>query len=118
MERTNVSTKLSKNAARINIKKPLTIEKNGEKRTFDSFTAALNSPLYNLAIVAHEIANQEARYCNFEYLGYMIFHKEFSIDKKSVGQGESAAKIYIIQDRYTGKKLNIAIRSCAVPAGF
>ena len=118
MESMNVTTELSKNAVRINIKRKLTIERNGESRKFDSFNSVFNTPIYNLAIVAQEIANQEAKYCTFEYIGYMIFYPEYNITKKSIGQGIEASKIYKIQDRYTGKKLNIAIRSCAIPAGF
>ena len=114
----NVSTELGTNGVKIKINRDFNIEKNKETRRFNSFKAAFNSPVYNLAVVALDIANQEAKFCNFEYLGYMIFHKEFNIDKKPVGSGENASKIYIIQDRYTGKKLNIAIRSCAIPAGF
>lgn len=112
------ATELATKIVRINIERVFVMSKNEETRKFDLFKTAFNSPLYNLAITAIEIANQEAKYCNFEYLGYMVFYPEFNIDKKSVGQGQEASKIYIIQDRYTGKKLNIAIRSCAIPAGF
>ena len=48
----------------------------------------------------------------------MLFYPNFDIDKKSVGQGETASKIYIIGDRRTGRKLYIAVRSCAIPPGF
>jgi len=34
------------------------------------------------------------------------------------GRVTDAAKIYAIQDRNSGKKLNIAIRSCIIPPGF
>ncbi|MBM3233522.1 hypothetical protein FJZ19_00335 [Candidatus Pacearchaeota archaeon] len=118
MEGMNVSTILGTGNVQIKINRIFNTEKNQETRRFDSFKTAFNSPLYNLGIVAMDIANEEAKYCNFEYLGYMIMHKDFSIDKKPVGSGENSSKIYIINDRYTNKKLNIAIRSCAIPAGF
>lgn len=94
------------------------LEKNGETRKFERFRASFSSPLYDLAILAQEIANQEAKYCNFEYLGFMLLYPSYSIDKKSVGGQLDASKIYKIEDRRTGKKLNIAIRSCAMPAGL
>jgi hypothetical protein len=114
----NLATEVIPNAVRIKINRDFSMEKQGEVRKFESFKTALASPLYKLANVAQEIANQEAKFCHFEYQGFMIFYPEFSIDKKPVGSGKDAAKIYIIQDRDSGKKLNIAIRSCAIPPGF
>ena len=76
------------------------------------------SPLFDLANIAREIVNQEAKYCNFEYLGFMLFYPRFNIDKKAVGSAETTSKIYIIEDRATNKRLFIAIRSCAIPPGF
>ncbi len=103
---------------RIDVQKPLTLRKNEETQEFSSFPAGVSSPLYDLAVVAQEIASQETRFCDFEYVGYMVLHKEFDIEKKAVGGGEDASKIYIIGDRATGKKLYTAIRSCAIPPGF
>ncbi len=99
-------------------KKYLKLSKGNEVQEFNEFSSTLSTPLYDLAIVAQEIASQEARFCDFEYLGYMILHKEFDIDKTAVGGAETASKIYIVGDRNSGKKLNIAIRSCAIPPGF
>ena len=48
----------------------------------------------------------------------MLFYPRFDIDKKAIGQGATASKIYIIGDRKTGEKLNMAVRSCEVPPGF
>src|SRR3989339_93506 len=39
----------------------------------------------NLVIVAQEIISQEARFCHFENLGYMLFYKNFNIDKFKTG---------------------------------
>lgn len=114
----NVETKLSENIVNMEMTRKLTLSKQGETRKFESFSSSLNSPLYNLAVVAQEIASQEAKYCNFEYVGFMILYPEFNIYKKSVSEGLTASKIYLIQDRTTEKQLNMAIRSCAVPAGF
>lgn len=103
---------------KLTAKKYFKLSKGNEVQEFDEFSSSLSTPLYDLALVAQEIASQEARFCDFEYLGYMILHKEFDIDKKAVGGAETASKIYIIGDRPSGKKLYVAIRSCAIPPGF
>lgn len=114
----NITTEIAKDTVKIRVDRIFSLSKNDEKRRFEKFNAILNSPLYNLAIVGLEIANQEAKYCTFEYIGFMIFYPDFNINKKAVGSGLESSKIYTIQDRYTGKQLNIATRSCAIPAGF
>lgn len=114
----SISTEIVPHQIRININKKFEISKNQESQKYEEFKIRKISPLFDLANVAREIVNQESKYCNFEHLGYMLFYPRFDIDKKSVGQGETASKIYIIGDRASGKKLYIAIRSCAIPAGF
>ncbi len=113
-----IETELGTGIARVNIEREINFGKQGELRKIQKFGTVFNSPLYNLAITASEIANQEAKYCNFEYVGFMLLYPEFNIDKKVIGSGESASKIYLIKDRESGKELNIAIRSCAFPEGF
>lgn len=114
----SITTELIPGTARLKINRMISMTKQEETRKYENFKSVFNSPLYNLALIAVEIANNEAKFCNFEYQGFMIFYPDYSIDKKTVGQGTTASKIYIIQDRNSGKKLNIAIRSCAIPAGF
>lgn len=113
-----VETKILPNRIEVDINKKFETSKNQETKRYDTFATRKLSPLFDLANIAREIANQESKYCNFEYIGYMLFYPRFDIDKKSIGQGETASKIYVIGDRNTGKKLNIAIRSCAIPPGF
>jgi len=113
-----IDTELGTGFVRVNIDRNFLISKSGESRKIESFRTVFNSPLYKLAIVGQEIANQEARFCYFEYVGFMILYSDFSIVKKNIGSGLDASKIYTIEDRYTKKKLNIAVRSCAVPPAF
>lgn len=113
-----IDTELSTGIVRILIERRFAMTRNEESRRFDKFKAVFNSPLYNLGITAQEIVNQEAKFCYFEYVGFMILYPEFNIVKKNVGSGMDASKIYVVEDRYTGKKLNIAVRSCAVPPAF
>ncbi len=113
-----IETLVLPNRIEVEIDKRFETTKNQETKKYDKFKIRKISPLFELANVAREIANQEAKYCNFEYLGYMLFYPKFDISKQAVGQGLTASKIYTIGDRSTGKKLNIAIRSCAIPAGL
>lgn len=99
----------------LNIDRKLTISKQEQVRTFNDFKAETISPLYNLALVAIEIASQESKYCYFEYVGYMILYPEIGIQKFAMSD---STKIYGIEDKNSGKKLNIAVRGCAIPAGI
>ena len=91
------------------------MEKNGQTMKYNEFNADIKSPLYNLAKIAIEIASQQAKFCYFEYVGYMILYPRYSIDVFAMSD---STKIYSIEDRESGKKLNIAIRSCAIPPGI
>ena len=84
-------------------------------RTFDKFDIETASPIYNLASVAANIADHERNYCYFEYVGYMAV--DTSVDIRKFMMSDST-KIYTIKDIESGKIMNIAIRSCAMPAGL
>jgi len=74
----------------VNVEKKFEITKNEETRKFNKFNVKINSPLYDLAVVAQEIASQEAKYCYFEYLGYSLLYPQVSIEKNQVGSEETA----------------------------
>jgi len=114
----NLSINLNPKQVEIAIEKRLEISKNEESKRYDKFKVKFPSPLYDLAVVAQEIANQEAKFCYFEYLGFSLLYPMIGIDKKQVGSEETASKIYIIKDKISGKELLIAIRSCAMPGGL
>lgn len=103
---------------KVEIDKKTTIEKQGEKRVFEKLTSSVKSPLYNLASIATEIASQEAKYCHFEYAGYSILYPRYKIKKYSISDNFGGVKIYSIKDSRSGKIMNIAIRSCAIPPGL
>ena len=84
-------------------------------RSFNDFKTVLVSPIHELAEVATEIANQEAKYCNFDILGYMIFYPEYDLDKYRPGEGDV---IYQIRHIQTNQRFVLAVRSCALPPGF
>jgi hypothetical protein len=99
----------------LKINRGLVIKKEGDVREFNELNIALFNPVYNLASIAIEIATQEARYCNFEYVGYSILHPRYEINKFVMSD---STVIYSIKDSKTGKEMKTAIRGCAIPAGF
>lgn len=107
-----VNVELKENFVEILIDKKIEISKNEENKKYEKFVFRFNTGLYNLAVLASEIANQESIYCYFEYLGYMLMHPEVKIEKIDI-QGHT--KIYTLSNK---NKLVFAVRSCAIPAGF
>ncbi len=114
----NLDVELNPKQVKINIEKIFEIRRGEESKRYDRFRAKVSSPIYDLACLSQEIVSQEAKFCNFEYLGYILLYPEFDVDKKAIGSGLTSSKIYVIKDRYTGKALYIAVRSCAIPPGF
>ncbi len=106
------------NKIKINVKRKLIISKSETTLSFDSFSSQFSSPLYSLASVASEIVSQEAKFCNFEYLGYMILYPDFLITKENVGGAGSQSTIYIVKDKKTSKAFSLAIKGCSLPPGL
>ena len=99
----------------VDIDREMIISKLGEANRFDNFDAEVQSPSYDLGSIAMEIASQEAQYCYFEYVGYMILYPDFKITKTPMSD---STIIYSILHKKSGKEMNIAIRGCAIPPGL
>lgn len=99
----------------VEIKRKITIGQKENSYILNDFDAEIINPVYDLARVAMEIASQEAEFCYFEYVGYMILYPKFKI---SIDTESDSTKIYTIEDKRSEKEMNIAIRSCAIPPGF
>ncbi len=99
----------------VDMQKKILLSKQGTTRSFQNFHFEVSTPLYDLSKVAQEIANQEAKYCYFEYVGYMLLYPKFSIEKIALAD---STKIYTITDKKSGALMNIALRSCALPPGI
>ena len=86
-------------------------ESSVEENLFVSF----NNKIYDLGVVAQQVVFQEAKYCSFNYVGYMILYPQFDIDyfKTSDDVG-----IYTIKDRKTEDWFRFAVRSCVIPQGL
>jgi hypothetical protein len=91
-------------------------KKNGGGNSIETnFKAMLPSKFYNLAKVAQEIVSQEAQFCNFNNLGYMLFYPEWKINKFKTGD---SVTIYTIENRDSKEKFRFAVRGCVIPPGF
>lgn len=111
----DVKTRLFPNEVLVEVNRKFIMSREGVKsREFDSFKIQLIHPIYNLAEISNEIVNQEAQFCNFDNLGYMIMHPEYDITKFETGNSDI---IYTVKDRNSGNDFNFAIRSCALPPG-
>ncbi len=99
----------------VDIDAEITTTKNKQTSSQKDFAIVFPSRIYELEVVAQEITSQEARFCNFEQLGYMLLYPQINIDKFRTGDGDT---IYTIEDRKTGEKFKFAVRSCVIPPGF
>jgi hypothetical protein len=111
----NLSVDLAHDKILVNIGRDTRINVRGESMRIDNYDVIIDSPLYDIVSVANEIAANQAKYCYFEYSGYMTLYPRWIIMVDSMSD---STKIYTIEDKKTGDKMNIAIRSCAIPAGF
>lgn len=111
-----VDSELKEDFVEVMINRDFRMSKGDVVRVFDNFFVVLKNPVYNLAYIANEIADQEARSCYFSNDGFMILYPDYEIRKDFASDGQS--KVYIIKDKKTGKFLQMAIRGCVIPAGF
>ncbi len=111
----DLELKLAPERIFVNVEREIEIKSKEQSFSYDRFDVEIISPLYNLARVSMEIASQEAEYCYFEYVGYMILYPKFKINRESLSD---STEIYSILDKKSGKEMNIAMRGCAIPPGL
>ncbi|MGV8152126.1 MAG: hypothetical protein ACP5OG_03520 [Candidatus Nanoarchaeia archaeon] len=97
------------------VTREIKISRGKEIKELKEIKTGITSPLYELADVASEIVSQETRYCNFEYLGFMIIYPEYDIKRTSVS---NSVKIYTVKELASNKEIKFAIRGCAIPSGI
>lgn len=110
-----INIKLKPNQVLGEINRKIIIKNEKSTREFKKFKINLIHPIYNLVKIALEITNQEAQYCNFEILGFMLFYPKYNINKFRTGDSDT---IYTITERISNKKFIFAIRGCVLPQGF
>ncbi len=110
-----VQTRLLPKKVEIEINRDFVIKKNDVEQRFKRFRGEIINPLYDLVVVALEIIKQEARFCNFERVGYMMFYPDYDIQKFSASDGSD---VYTIKERASEEEFVFAVRSCVMPAGL
>jgi hypothetical protein len=90
-------------------------EKSGATASYSNLKSIVYTRYYDLGVVAQEIVSQEARFCSFEQVGYMMIHPQYNIQKFRTGKSDT---IYTITYRDTNEKFRFAVRSCVIPPGF
>jgi len=111
----DLETKLNSKGVEVYIDREFKMQRGSNVRSFNLFKTNLVHPIYRLAEIAMEIVNQEARYCNFDILGFMIIYPQYNINKFRLGDSNT---IYTIKEFTANKEFRFAIRSCAIPPGF
>jgi len=106
------SVSLVPDKVKVNIDGKITLNKAEEQRSFDNFESYVNSPLYEIAVIVHKIIEQEAKYCNSDYVALMRANHWVDITKDQTGDDE---KIYTVKDTKSGKSLQFAMRNCVLP---
>jgi hypothetical protein len=91
------------------------LTKTGESTTQKDFKVIVSTRFYDNAVVAQEIISQEARFCNFEQLGFMLIYPQFNIDKFRTSD---LSTIYTIEHRKTNEKFRFVVRGCVIPPGI
>jgi len=99
----------------INMDAELTLTKSGETTKQEDFKIITPSKFYDLALVVQEIVSQEAEFCNFEYVGYMLLYPQWDIDKFRTSD---STIIYTVEHKDSKEKFRFAIRGCVIRPGL
>ena len=111
----NLDIELAPDRIFVSIDKDVNLRIKEQSYNYNEFDIVIINPIYDLSRLAMEIASQEAKYCYFEYAGYMILYPEFKIKRDVLSD---STEIYTLQDKKSRKEMNIAVRSCAIPPGL
>ena len=99
----------------IDIDGKIILTKSDETTRQENLKIIFPSRFYDLAGVVQEIVSQEARFCNFENLGFMAFYPKFNIERFRTGDG---TLIYTAKHIETQEEFKFALRGCVIPPGF
>ncbi len=108
-----INAVLKEDFIELKINRDFTMSKEDVTRNFEGFEIVLLNPAFNLAYIANEIADQEAKSCYFSTDGFMALYPKYDIRKDLAYDGQT--EIYIIKDKATDKEMKIAIRGCVIP---
>lgn len=112
LEEKNFDVELEPDKVILLINSSIKVVKKEEILNYNNFRIVIASRLYNLAVVSQEISAQEAEYCNFDNIGYMLSYPSFDIDKFRTSD---FITIYTVKDKKSNEKFRFAVRGCVVP---
>lgn len=95
----------------LEVARSISVSKAGESTSFNELKISYKSSLYNLVGIALDIVRNEAKFCYFEYLGYMNLYPRYILNLKVFSD---STEVYSIKDKNTQEEMNIAIRGCAL----
>jgi hypothetical protein len=99
---------------RINFEMPITITKD-TSQTFKSFSAEIDSEMYDLLMIAQNIVEFESTLGDSETLLYMQYYPDLRIDKTKLSDG---TKVYTLTNVVTKESFTFASRSLSWPPGY
>jgi len=82
---------------------------------FARFNAKVNSPIYDMVMIATSILQFETKYGDADATSMMEFYPEYKITKMKMSEGTT---LYFIEHKELGNKFQFASRSLAWPAGY
>ncbi len=103
----NFSVNLLPGNVKTVIERKITTEKSDQKKEFKEFISITQSPLYDIAVATQKIIEQEAKFCNSDYLLIMRENPDIEIEKFQSGDD---TKIYTVRHINTGKLWRFAVR--------
>ena len=96
---------------RVEIEAPTSV---GEQR-FARFNVEVNSPTYELIMIATSILQFEAKYGDSDSSAISLLYPDYFIDKIKRGDGTT---VYILENKVMGNKFLFASKSLVWPAGY
>ncbi|MFH0711762.1 MAG: hypothetical protein V1889_01255 [archaeon] len=96
---------------RVEIDAPTSVGSQG----FSRFNVRVNSPIYDMIMIATSILQYESSLGDSDIDTLMIFYPDYIIDKLKQGDGTT---VYIVENKISGNKFQFASRSLAWPAGY
>ena len=111
----DLNAKLTSKSVEVYIDREFKMQRGSNVRNFNLFKTSIVHPIYHLAETAMEIVNQEAEFCNFDVLGFMIIYPQYDIKKFRTGDSNI---IYTLREFAGNKEFKFAIRGCVIPPGY
>ncbi len=96
---------------RININAPTSVD----SKQFAKFEVKVNSPIYEMSMIATSILQSETKYGDSDVSAMMLYYPAYYVDKIKRGDGTT---IYILKSKAFKDKLEFASRSLVFPAGY